>query len=304
MKERKDAAIAAFAAKKRDAELRGKTANTTPGREMLNGGAAAGPMALQAATRTDNTVPMPWNDTAPANTSPLGAPPQGATPQTTAMGGSSAVPSTDDRYQGATEERREDDTWWLHGMTVEEFQRLGGELSAREKNQLFNEGVYRQKLAELKPTVKDNDTWIAAIKAAEEEAQKYVPWAAGVMGYAIKINPSGPEAEDEFMRAVRSMNVPMGAGVSGTTARTMNSAKMFGVDGLQARKVCVGYLLPIQAHSFAEVMQASNPFCGQQYAPKPGSDNYPQGGIEAEVKAIAEWTKFDDEFNAKAIGKG
>jgi hypothetical protein len=257
-------------------------------------------MAQQAATRTDNAVPMPWNNNAPANTSPLGEAPAGANP---AMGPGSAVPSSGDRYQGSAEPRREDDTWWLHGMTVEEFQRLGGELSPREKK-LFNEGVYRQKLSELKPTVKDAATWEAAIKAAEEEAQKFVPWAAGVMGYAIKVNENGPEAEQEFMRAIRTMNVPMGAGVSGTTARTMNSAQMFSVPGLQARKVCLGYLLPIQAHSFAEVMQASNPFCGQQYAPKPGSDNYPQGGVEADVKAIAEWTKFDEEFNAKAIGKG
>jgi len=50
------------------------------------------------------------------------------------------------------------------------------------------------------------------------------------------------------MKAIRSLNVPMGAGVSGPTARTMNSAQMFGVDGLQARKVRLGYLLPIQAH--------------------------------------------------------
>ena len=131
-----------------------------------------------------------------------------------------------------------------------------------------------------------------------------MPWAAGVMGYAIKVSDGGIEAEDTFMRAIRTFNVPMGAGVSGTTARTMNHASLFGVDGLVARKVCLGYLLPIQAHSFAEIMQASNPFCGAQYAPKAGADNYPQGGIEGDVRAIAEWEKFNEEFNAKAIGKG
>ena len=306
---RKQAAKAAFDAKAEAAKKDPKAPKPNMKNELLGGGAAAGPMTQQAATRTDNAIAMPWNKpgdmsgAAPANTSPLGAPPRGGNDATKTAGQSSPVPSTNDRYQGAPT-TREDDAWWLHGMTVDEFKRLGGELSPREKNLLFNEGVYRQKLGELKPTVKDDETWLAAIKAAEEEAKKHVPWAAGIMGYAIKIGDGGPQAEDAFMQAVRTLNVPMGAGVSGTTARTMNSAQMFGVDGMQARRVCLGYLLPIQAHSFAEVMQASNPFCGPQYAPKAGSDNYPQGGIDADVKAIPEWEKFNEEFNAKAIGKG
>jgi hypothetical protein len=309
MEARKQAAVAALTEARARAGQSGPPTNNDIGWQMQAGGAAAAPMAQQSATRTPNAVPMPRNTAgdmsgaAPANTSPLGAPPGGGTPATAAAGAGSTVPSTGDRYAGDRAPTREGDTWWLHGMTVAEFERLGGQLSPREKK-LFNEGVYRQKLGELKPTVKDDATWLAAIKAAEEEAQKSVPWAAGVMGYAIKIEAGGPESEQAFMRAVRQLNVPMGAGVSGTTARTMNSAQMFSVDGMAARRVCLGYLLPIQAHSFAEVMQASNPFCGPQYAPKAGSDNYPQGGIEADVKSIPEWTKFDEEFNPKATGSG
>ena len=131
---RKQAAKAAFDAKVEAATKDPKAPKPNMKNELLGGGAAAGPMAQQAATRTDNAIAMPWNKQgdlsgpAPANTSPLGAPPQGGNDATKAAGQASPVPSTDDRYKGAGASR-EDDTWWLHGMTVEEFQRLGGELS-------------------------------------------------------------------------------------------------------------------------------------------------------------------------------
>jgi hypothetical protein len=263
----------------------------------------------QAQTRMPGSVQAPVPNTNPVaqQTAALGAP----SPAMQQMGvgdPQSPVPSTDNRYQGGDKEKdwrtgqiqqkatRENDGWWLHGMSVEQFRALGGELSEREKK-LFNEGVYRQELEKRKETIKDEASFTQALKEAEKEAQKQVPWAAGIMGYELKL-----DSENPVMVAFKNLSTPIGAGVSGTTARTMAALQTVGTDTVIGLKICLGYLLPIQAHSFSEVMQAATPF-GIQYAPKRGSANYNQGQIKNDVEAMAEWKDFDEKYSPKAIGE-
>ena len=212
-------------------------------------------------------------------------------------GANSGVPTSDGRYPATAEvPKRENDAWWLHNMTVAEFTRLGGVLSETEKK-LFNEGIYRQALADRKASIVDKASFKKAKKEAEEEAKKYVPWAAGLMGYDLKW-----ESANAVNQAFHHLSVPVGAGVSGTTARTMASLDAIGIGATQALKICLGYLLPIQAHSFAEIRQAANGLGCPGYTPMRGSHNYNQAPIKGDVEAMPGWVDFDRDYSPQAIG--
>jgi hypothetical protein len=207
------------------------------------------------------------------------------------------VPDMTGRYPApAADKKRENDNWWLHNMTVAEFEALGGVLSEREKK-LFNEGVYRQKLAQLKPTIVDEASFLEAVRQAEAEAKKYVPWAAGFMGYNLLFEPAV-----NVNAAFQHLSVPVGAGVSGTTARTMQAIGSIGFDGVTSLKVCLGYLLPIMAHSFSEVRTAAVQMGVGGYTPKRGSHNYNQTPLKGDIEAMAGWSEFDRLYSPAAIG--
>ncbi len=191
---------------------------------------------------------------------------------------------------------RENDNWWLHAMTVEEFTALGGVLSAHEKK-LFNEGIYRQALAARKASIVDENTFMQAVREAEAEAKKYVPWAAGFMGYHLKW-----DSANAVNLAFKNLSVPVGAGVSGTTARTMQSLGAVGIDAVTALKICLGYLLPIQAHSFSEVRTAGVAMGVPGYAPARGSHNYNQTPLKGDVESMPGWAEFDRLYSPAAIG--
>jgi hypothetical protein len=61
-----------------------------------------------------------------------------------------------------------------------------------------------------------------------------------------------------FIQDLRDASVPMGGGVSGTTGRIMDGATALGVhDPVGVRAAAIGYLIPIQAHTLWEVLQAA-----------------------------------------------
>jgi hypothetical protein len=72
-------------------------------------------------------------------------------------------------------------------------------------------------------------------------------WAEGSKVWVANEN-------DKWTKAVRELSLPIAAGPSGTTNVLMNiNAMLGGADPQAARLACVGYLLPINAHSLVEI---------------------------------------------------
>lgn len=72
---------------------------------------------------------------------------------------------------------------------------------------------------------------------------------------------------DPWVQLMREISVPLRAGPSGHTNVFMNGNQMLGV-GAPAddmRLACLGYLLPINAHSMIEVLQAARPYGASPY---------------------------------------
>jgi hypothetical protein len=75
-------------------------------------------------------------------------------------------------------------------------------------------------------------------------------WSEGAKMWAIN-------EKDEWVRAMRELSLPLGAGPSGTTNMLMNVCSILGGDPTGTRLACIGYLLPIHAHSLVEVLAAA-----------------------------------------------
>jgi hypothetical protein len=76
-------------------------------------------------------------------------------------------------------------------------------------------------------------------------------WSEGVKTWAL-------DQDHRWSKAQQKLGIPLGAGPSGTTNMLMNTGKMLGgVDTLAMRMACVGYLLPIHAHSLVEILTAA-----------------------------------------------
>ena len=64
-----------------------------------------------------------------------------------------------------------------------------------------------------------------------------------------------------WTQAARKLGLPLVAGPSGTTTRIMNAALLMNDEDLEGvRLACIGYLLPIHAHSLVEVLAAGSAF--------------------------------------------
>lgn len=62
---------------------------------------------------------------------------------------------------------------------------------------------------------------------------------------------------DKWVQAMRKLSLPLAAGPSGTTNALMNASAMLGGDPSETRMACIGYLLPIKAHSLVEICAAA-----------------------------------------------
>ncbi len=82
----------------------------------------------------------------------------------------------------------------------------------------------------------------------------------------------------------------------------MPSMSAVGIDGLTGLRICLGYLPPIQAHSFAEVRQAANTMGVGGYMAMRGSHKSNQTPIKGDVESLPGWAEFDRLCSPDAIG--
>lgn len=84
----------------------------------------------------------------------------------------------------------------------------------------------------------------------EDLDAKRLTWEEGMRAFVIK--------STAFTQKLQQCAVPMGAGTSGTTARIMALGTTLGfTDAISLRAACIGYLIPIRAHTLWEVLQGA-----------------------------------------------
>ncbi len=84
----------------------------------------------------------------------------------------------------------------------------------------------------------------------EELEAKRLTWEEGMRSFVIKSNA--------ITQKLQQSAVPMGAGTSGTTARIMSLGPLLGYNNaIGLRAACIGYLIPIRAHTLWEVLQGA-----------------------------------------------
>lgn len=107
------------------------------------------------------------------------------------------------------------------------------------------------------------------------------------------------EAHPFLQQARQQLDMPIFAGVSGTTNRMMQCAQLLGEsDMIGMRSACVAYMIPIQAHSWSEIMESAAAF-GCAYTP---GDYESMAGIDIEkVRAI--WKSICEANGATAGAK-
>lgn len=90
----------------------------------------------------------------------------------------------------------------------------------------------------------------AAIQGMSSDSDP-VKWSEGAKVWVIN-------EKDKWVQAIRQLSLPLAAGPSGTTNVLMNANAMLGgVSPVEARLACIGYLLPIHAHSLVEICAAA-----------------------------------------------
>ena len=114
-------------------------------------------------------------------------------------------------------------------------------------------------------------------KAYSPRGREYLPFVEG--GLANLVNE-----ENAWIKRARELSMPITAGISGTTHRFMNLARMLGVSDLSHARLCMlGFLIPINAHSFHEIMSAAKGFCAYE----PGRYDKVRPLTRAELERLA-----------------
>jgi len=73
---------------------------------------------------------------------------------------------------------------------------------------------------------------------------------------------------DAWVHSMRQMSLPLKAGVSGTTARTMQGLRILGLNNPALNRLaCIGYLLPLNHHSLVEIMVGAAEHGGPAFNP-------------------------------------
>jgi hypothetical protein len=95
-------------------------------------------------------------------------------------------------------------------------------------------------------------------KPKEEESpgqgREFLPWMEGERAWLIRY-------ASKYAQVANELGIPLMAGVSGTTGNIMDSAKLLKVGPpVNVRLAALGYLIPIHAHSFHEIMVAAKHF--------------------------------------------
>jgi hypothetical protein len=93
-----------------------------------------------------------------------------------------------------------------------------------------------------------------------------LPWWEGASAWDIN-------EENAWVQEARKLNMPLAGGVSGTTNRMMQNHALLkpGTPKADMRLTALGYLIPIKAHSFHEIMVSAKanglPYTDGEYAP-------------------------------------
>ena len=96
-------------------------------------------------------------------------------------------------------------------------------------------------------------------KAVSFRGEDYLPFLEGEVANLL-------DEKNAWIKKARDLQMPLKAGISGTTHRYMNFAKSIGIGGLdRMRLAMIGYLIPMNAHSFHKIMTASRGHSGCDY---------------------------------------
>jgi hypothetical protein len=95
--------------------------------------------------------------------------------------------------------------------------------------------------------------------AVSFRGEDFLPFIEGELANLV-------DERNAWIRRARELQMPIKAGISGTTHRFMNFAKTMGASSMPSvRLAMLGYLLPMNAHSFHEIMTASRGHAGCTY---------------------------------------
>ncbi len=149
------------------------------------------------------------------------------------------------------------------GVVTDNATVSAGQGSSRTKSPLDQKSTISQRkvgsLGEYAQLSENEKLLMFGEAAAKEQSLKteHLTWSEGRKVWFIN------EA-DAFVQKCRAASVPLGGGISGTTGRIMETARIFntGSSPVDVRAAAIGYLLPIRAHTLIEVMKGAEPFGG------------------------------------------
>lgn len=120
-----------------------------------------------------------------------------------------------------------------------------------------------------------------------ENPNDTLKWGEGARIWALN-------ERDKWVFAMRQLSLPLAAGVSGTTARMMQSFQMLGVgDPAGQRLACIGYLLPTHHHSLVEILVGAAGNGGPAVVPGPAMYRRIEPYEEGDLRGMIGW--FPDE---------
>jgi hypothetical protein len=124
--------------------------------------------------------------------------------------------------------------------TTEEMRKEGLTVSDDEVKGMFGEDAFE----------KDSDP-----------TQQKTNWKEGVRVWAMN-------ERSKWVMAMRELSLPVGAGVSGTTARMVKGLEQMGIGDPEYRRLaCIGYLIPFHHHSLVEIMCGASGNGGPAFSP-------------------------------------
>jgi hypothetical protein len=121
--------------------------------------------------------------------------------------------------------------------------------------------------------------------------EELLPWVQGSLVNVVN-------EQHKWIAEARKRAMPIESAISGTTARVLNTARMFNFSAGEFPKLrlaVLGYLINIKAHSFHEIMAAAHGFPECKYVP--GRDSYERVAplSPTDLKSIAPGGKLPHE---------
>jgi hypothetical protein len=142
--------------------------------------------------------------------------------------------------------------------------------------------------ATLSPRSRETDIGLSGRESAAHGLDGNLPFLEGMLANMVDSN-------NAWIQEANDLEMPLRAGISGTTHRWMNFAAQLGANVAGSRLAMLGHLIPTNAHSFHEIMVAAQghvPYAKGKYVPlDPITADMPKlakesGAEEAEVDAI------------------